>query len=184
MSPNLILAIQKPVIVTDPLYAQWFANRTDSLLEALFGVGFCEAYMANVHGWRLVEHSITLHPGYLCFIEPFCHSGSNNGSSIAYLTAQEANNGYLWDFGIYVGADNGAAFEECSLRYLIEIDGYSVHRKQRKWDVTKMPTGGLTVIRVHEEFYKSIGEAADDVLQNTIFFTEDPTPTKLTITHA
>lgn len=151
-------------------YIEFFQTRCDSQLEVLFALALITEYRqggfnynGDLDGWTHIRESA------VALMEPFSSSPSQNGASIAYLQPQVPHGGYVWDFGIFTGNDNGADFDACKLSWLIEIDGWAVHRGQREWDESKCRLAKVRVIRVCEEKFVDVREMADSVLLATIW---------------
>jgi hypothetical protein len=183
MTPNYFKAIMQDDWPDLESQLDWLKPRCDSKLEILFGLSLLRAhsqfgfnYNGDTSGWVYDTEAA------MCLAEPFAASPSLNGQSIAYLTCQQQHNGRSWDFGIWVGGDNGAKFDECRLFCLVDVDGWLTHRGQRMHDSKKLESATITTIRVIEEEYLTMQEAAEDVLLSTIYSSEGPVNHKLIIT--
>ncbi len=170
MNPNYYRSILQDDWIGLEQQVEWFSSKCDSKLEILFGLSLLRAHSQNgfnsngyIDGW------VSIDANAVCLMEPFSASPSSNGVSVAYLTCQEKHEGRVWDFGLYCGDNNGSAFSECLLSAVIDIDGYSVHRSRRANDLRKSESSTVSSIRVLEESYITIQEAAEDVLASTIY---------------
>lgn len=172
MSPNYFKSILNEDWPEFAAYAEFFMERCDSHLESLFAMALITEYKQSFFNNIGSLDCTNITPDGIVLLEPFSASPSQNGWSIAYLKPQVQFNGYTWDFALYIGHDNGASFNHCKLAVLIEVDGWQVHRDNRERDITKalsVKQEGLTAIRVLEERFKDMREAAEAVLSNTVF---------------
>jgi len=180
MNPNYYRAILQDDWESLPEQAAWLAERCDSQLEIAFGLAlireYCQLgfnYNGNLDWCDATDEALR-------FIEPFTVSPSG-GVSVAYLKPQADHNGRVWDFGIFMGDDNGSEFDECQLWFVIDIDGYGVHRQRREHDSAKQATADVIAIRVLEESYLTLRDAAEEVLLSTICAPGTAIKTKLVI---
>lgn len=140
----------------------FFESRCDSLLEVLFATAFVSTFNAFA-----TSNSVTKLSDSIQLLEPFGCSPSNNGDSYAELKCQEIVGDRKWDFGIHTSTDNGGS--ESQLAYLIDIDGYGPHKKQREYDLKKSKLPNVRTIRIREELFKGPQEMAWTALWATIW---------------
>jgi hypothetical protein len=153
--------------------AEWLNARCDSNLEVCFALSLFrthsllgENYNRDSRGW------LNIWGDSVALMEPFAAAPSGNGWSIAHFTCQQLHEGRIWDFALHIGQDNGASFDQCKLGVLIDVDGFNVHRSRRGGDIQKLQSANVTAIRVPEELFRDLKEAASDVLFNTIYDVE------------
>jgi len=149
-------------------YIEFFQERCDSQLEIFFGLSLITEYRQAGFNYNGSMDWTRIGKAAIALDEPFSASPCGNGCSIAYFKPQIFHEGFTWDFGLFVGADNGAAFEECDLSCLIDIDGWAIHREQRFKDDSKSRTAKVSSIRILEELFLDVREMSQAVLEATI----------------
>jgi hypothetical protein len=182
MNSNYYRAILQDDWESLPEQAAWLAERCDSQLEIAFGLALIREYCQLGFNYNSDDEMwCYLTDEAIMFVEPFAASPDQNGVSVAYLKPQTHHNGRVWDFGIFIGYNNGSEFDECELWFVIDIDGYGVHRQRREHDAAKQATSDVIAIRVLEESYLTLRDAAEEVLLSTICAPETAIKTKLVI---
>lgn len=171
MNPNYYKTILKEDWPGFDKYVEFFTSRCDSKLEVVFGLSLISEFQqGGFHNFgERGEAWIRSHSIFL--LEPFGCSPSYNGASVAHLKPQEKVGQWTWDFSLYTGHDNGYEIEQCESTYVIDIDGWGIHRLQREQDARKCSAANanLMCIRVLEERFLDMREAATAVLEATIF---------------
>jgi hypothetical protein len=103
-----------------------------------------------------IEYNKKKYPA-VWFVEPWAGwytdwaSDWSGPSSMAFVPQIEIA-GLHFDFGIFCGHDNGSS--KGSLWYVVEIDGYGVHKDRRELDNKRdeiLESEGLTFLRLREE---------------------------------
>lgn len=151
--------------------AKLLNTHCDSQLEVFFGLSLCGVY--TLQGNKELDRKyqwVSVASNALCFLEPFSVSPSGHGQSGSYLEPQ-CYHGGVWDYCFHRTTDNGASFDDpkTSKDVLIDVDGWGVHKDQRERDSKKLNQTNLPAIRILEERFNNMWEAAYCVLRCTIW---------------
>ena len=147
----------------------WLQPRADSRLEVVFGIALLERFCRIYQGDEM-NHLVHFEADHIRLSEPFGSvMGWHSGDSSAVLTMQHEVKGRPWDFAIWTAGDNGARREEHTLSELIDVDGFQAHRRQRNHDMRKTTPKGVRGIRVLEEQFVDVSQAATAALFATVW---------------
>jgi len=141
----------------------------DSRLEVLSALAVLKELQKGAEAEGL-EGVVRLHSdSSIHILEPWATSPTECGASVGFITVQHPHEGYVWDFCVWRGYNNGHGIDQCEPCLLVDIDGFAVHRKKRKLDLQKLFSTRTPAARFREEAFKSMEQLAQSILFNSIW---------------